>query len=131
MIGWIGGTLALAQTVAGCATAPGSGPMKMKPEDFKWLAGEWLGSGYTQGEAPLNIRGVIYENGSFFIAPRGSSGAQLPGQMKVVDGEILYETSTSEGKMVFQDAQTEWIWQWQGKQKIGGGTVTHELRESK
>jgi len=103
----------------------------MKPEDFKWLAGEWLGSGYTQGEAPMNLRGVIYENGSFFIAPRGSSGAQLPGQMKVVDGEVLYETPTSQGKMTFQEAGTDWLWQWQGKQKVGGGNVTHELRKPK
>jgi hypothetical protein len=31
--------------------------------------------------------------------------------MKVVDGEILYETSTSQGKMTFYDAGTEWLWQ--------------------
>jgi hypothetical protein len=48
--------------------------------------------------------------------------------MKVIDGEVLYETSTSEGKMTFQDAGTEW--QWQGKQKIRGGNVRHELRRS-
>jgi hypothetical protein len=121
-IGWIGGAAVLVVSLAGCASQPGSGPRQMKPEDFKWLAGEWLGSGYTQGDAPMNLRGVIYENGAFFIAPRGSSGAQLPGQMKVVDGEVLYETSTSQGKMTFQDTGTEWLWQWQGKQKIGGAT---------
>src|SRR5262249_29534746 len=126
VLGWIGGVIVLGVTLAGCATAPTSGPRQMKPEDFKWLAGEWLGSGYTQGEAPMNIRGVIYENGSFFIAPRGASGAQLPGQMKVVDGEVLYETPTSQGKMTFQEAGTDWLWQWQGKQKVGGGNVTHE-----
>jgi hypothetical protein len=68
----------------------------------------------------MNLRGVIYENSALFIAPRGSSGAQLPGQMKVVDGEILYETSTSQGKMTFYDAGTDW--QWRGKQRSGVAT---------
>jgi hypothetical protein len=40
-------------------------------------------------------------------SPPRSSGAELAGQMKVVDGEVVYETVTSEGKIVFQDAGTE------------------------
>jgi hypothetical protein len=90
--------------------------------DFKWLAGQWRGSSYVQAEATTNIEGVIYENGSFFIAPRGMLGAQQPGQMK---------TPTSEGKMTFLEASTEWVWRWQGKTKIGDRAVTHELRKPK
>jgi hypothetical protein len=125
------GAVALAMVLAGCAAAPTSGPRKMQADDFKWLAGEWKGSSYIQAEPTTNITGVIYENGSFFIAPRGMPGAQQPGQMKIVDGEALYETPTSQGKMVFQENATEWIWQWQGKTKIGDKAVTHELRKSK
>jgi hypothetical protein len=118
-------------SLAGCATAPTSGPRRMQADDFKWLAGEWKGSSYIQAEPTTNITGVIYENGSFFIAPRGMPGAQQPGQIKIVDGEALYETPTSQGKMVFLENATEWIWQWQGKTKIGDKAVTHELRKSK
>jgi len=131
MIVLIGGALALGLTLVGCAGAPGSGPLKMKPEDFKWLAGEWVGSGYTQGEAPMNIRGVIYENGSFFIAPRGSTTTQMPGQMKIVDEGVVYETPASEGKMTFEEAPTEWVWKWEGKTKIGDRAVRQMLRKSK
>lgn len=130
-IRWAVGAVVLAVSLAGCAGAPTSGPRRMQADDFKWLAGQWRGSSYIQAEAPTNIEGVIYENGSFFIVPRGMPGAQQPGQMKIVDGGVVYETPTSEGKMTFQEASTEWVWQWQGKTKIGDRVVTHELRKSK
>ena len=130
-IGWAVGAAVLAVSLAGCAAPPTSGPRAMKADDFKWLAGEWKGSSYVQAEPTTNITGVIYENGSFFIAPRGTLGAQQPGQMKIVGGGVVYDTPTSEGKMDFLEAATEWVWQWQGKTKIGNREVTHELRKSK
>ncbi len=130
-IRWVVGAMVLAVGLAGCAAGPTSGPRMMKADDFKWLAGEWKGSSYIQAEPTTNITGVIYENGSFFIAPRGMPGAQQPGQMKIVEGGVVYETPTSEGKMSFLEASTEWVWQWQGKTKIGDRAVTHELRKSK
>jgi hypothetical protein len=122
--------------LAGCAAGPtsgrrNSGRRKMKTEDFKWLAGQWRGSAYVRAEPVVAIEGVIYENGAFFIAPRGAPGAQQPGQMKVVKDEVVYDSPTSEGKMIFQEAPSEWMWTWQGKTKIGDKTVTHELRKSK
>jgi hypothetical protein len=51
--------------------------------------------------------------------------------MKIVGGGVVYDTPTSEGKMDFMEAATEWVWQWQGKTKIGNREVTHELRKSK
>jgi hypothetical protein len=128
---WLLGAVILAASLAGCATGPTSGPCKMKTEDFKWLAGQWRGSAYVQAEPVVAIEGVIYENGSFFIAPRGAPGAQQPGQMTVVNEEVVYDAPTSQGKMIFQEAPSEWVWTWQGKTKIGDKQVTHELRKSK
>lgn len=130
-IGWTVGAAVLALSVAGCAAPPTSGPRVMKADDFKWLAGEWKGSSYVQAEPTTDITGVIYENGFFFIAPRGTLGAQQSGQMKIVDGGVVYDTPTSAGKMDFLEARAEWVWQWQGKTKIGNREVTHELRKSK
>ena len=135
-LGWrsggrIVGAVIVAVILAGCAAAPTSGPRKMQADDFKWLAGQWRGTAYVQAEPVVAVEGVIYENGSFFIAPRGAPGAQQPGQMKIVDGGVVYDSPTSEGKMTFQEAPTEWVWQWQGKTKIGDKAVTHELRKSK
>jgi hypothetical protein len=128
---WLVGAAILAASLAGCAAGPTSGPRQMKTEDFKWLAGQWRGSAYVQAEPVVAIEGVIYENGSFFIAPRGAMGAQQPGQMKVVNEAVVYDSPTSEGRMIFQEAPNEWIWTWQGKTKIGDKQVTHELRKSK
>jgi hypothetical protein len=128
---WLLGAVILAASLAGCAIGPTSGTRKMKTEDFKWLAGQWRGSAYVQAEPVVAIEGVIYENGSFFIAPRGAPGAQQPGQMTVVNEEVVYDAPTSQGKMIFQEAPSEWVWTWQGKTKIGDKQVTHELRKSK
>ena len=128
---WLLGAVILAASLAGCATGPTSGPRKMKTEDFKWLAGQWRGSAYVQAEPVVAVEGVIYENGSFFIAPRGAPGAQQPGQMTVVNEEVVYDAPTSQGKMIFQEAPSEWVWTWQGKTKIGDKQVTHERRKSK
>jgi hypothetical protein len=86
-IGLAVGAVVLAVGLVGCAAStPTSGPRRMQPDDFKMLAGQWLGTTNVQGELSSNIQGVIYENGSFFIAPRGGTATQVPGQMKIVDG---------------------------------------------
>jgi hypothetical protein len=129
---WAAGVVVLAALLGGCAAAPPtSGARKMKQDDFKMLSGQWLGDSDVQGERSNAIQGVIYENGSFFIAPRGGTVTQLPGQMKIVNEGVLYETSTSEGKMKFEEAPTEWVWKWDGKTKIGDRNVRHVLRKSK
>jgi hypothetical protein len=125
------GVVLLVAGLAGCAGGPTSGPRRMKQEDFKMLSGQWLGDSNVQGERSVPIQGFIYENGAFYIAPRGGTATQLPGQMKIVDEGVVYETPNSEGKMTFEEAPTEWVWRWQGKTKIGDRAVTHELRKSK
>src|SRR5262245_33662065 len=126
------GVVLAAAILAACAAAPQtSGPRKMKQEDFKMLAGQWLGDSDLQGERSVAIQGVIYENGSFFIAPRGGTTTQMPGQMKIVNEAVVYETPTSEGKMTFEEAPAEWVWKWDGKTKIGDRAVRHVLRKSK
>lgn len=122
----------VASLIAACASAPPlPPPRRMEAGDFKRLAGEWTGTSDTQGELSTAILGVIYEPGSFFIAPRATPGAQLPGVMRVVNGEVEYETTTSKGKMTFHEAPAEWIWKWDGKTKLGERPVRHELRRAK
>jgi hypothetical protein len=57
----------------------------MKQEDFKTLAGQWLGDSNVQGERSVPIQGFIYENGAFYTAPRGGTATQVPGRMKIAD----------------------------------------------
>jgi hypothetical protein len=131
-IGRVAAVAAVAMILLGCAAAPPtSGPRRMREGDFKMLAGQWLGDSNVQGERSNAIQGVIYDNGSFFIAPRGGTATQMPGQMRIVDGGVVYDSPTSEGKMTFEEAATEWVWKWQGKTKIGDRAVAHELRKSK
>jgi hypothetical protein len=75
--------------------------------------------------------GVIFEGGSFYTAPRSVGSLQVPGMMRIVDGEVLYEGPHSSGKMTFHEAPSEWIWKWNGRTKIGDRAVTNELRKSK
>ena len=122
----------VAGLLAACASAPPlPPPRRMEAGDFKLLAGEWTGTSDTQGELSTAILGVIYEAGSFFIAPRTTPGAQLPGVMRIVNGEVEYETTTSKGKMTFHETSTEWTWKWDGKTKAGEKPVRHELRRAK
>jgi hypothetical protein len=51
--------------------------------------------------------------------------------MKVVNDEVVYDSPTSEGKLIFQEAPRDWMWMWQDKTKIGNKKGTHELRKSK
>lgn len=129
--GWPVGVVVLVGGLGGCASAPTAGPRQMKPEDFQWLAGQWRGSWYVQGEPPAPIEAVIDENGSFFTVLRGAPGAQAPGQMRVVDAGVVYETPTSTSAMTFQEAGAEWLWKWQGKTRTGDRAVTNELRKAK
>ena len=102
----------------------------MQPGDFKMLAGSWTGSAYVQQAQPVAIQGVIQETGAFYIVPRGRPGAQQPGQMKIVDGGVVYESPTSKGTMTFHESATAWVWKWQGT-TTDGGAVRNELTKSK
>ena len=51
--------------------------------------------------------------------------------MKIVDGRRRVRDADVGGQDDVPGGPTEWIWQWQGKTKIGDRAVTHELRKSK
>src|SRR5262249_5038659 len=61
-----------------------------------------------------------------------SSGAQASGIMKIVDGGVVYESSTSKGKMTFHESQDgkAWIWKWDGMTP-DGRYVRNVLTKSK
>jgi hypothetical protein len=125
------GMLALAAVIAGCATAPTGTPRVMQEGDFKLLAGHWTGTTDVQGELSASIEGMIYENGSFWIADRRPAATQAPGTMKIVDGGVLYDAAKSQGKMTFHESETGWAWNWQGLTKDGGRRVSNQLTRSK
>jgi len=104
----------------------------MKADDFKMLAGAWSGDTDIQGTVSINIDGVIQETGAYYTHPHGSSGAQASGVMKIVDGGVVYESSTSKGKMTFHESQDgkAWIWKWDGMTP-DGRYVRNVLTKSK
>jgi hypothetical protein len=126
------GIVILAVVLAGCATPQAGAPRVMQEGDFKMLAGAWTGSTDIQGTVSMNIDGVIQETGAYYTHPHGSSGAQAPGVMKIVDGGVVYESSTSKGKMTFHDSQDgkSWVWKWDGVTP-DGRWVRNELTKSK
>lgn len=126
----IGGVAFLMGVLIGCASIPVGAPRVMQPGDFKMLAGSWTGSAYVQQASPLAIQGVIQETGAFYTVARGAPGAQQPGQMKIVDGGVVYESPTSKGTMTFHETDTAWVWKWQGT-TTDGGAVRNELTKSK
>jgi hypothetical protein len=76
---------------------------------------------------------VIQESGAFFTVPRGISGSQSPGMMKVGDGGVVtYETATSKGTMTFHESQDgkSWVWKWDGRSG-DGAAVRSELTKPK
>ena len=75
--------------LVGCAATPTGTPRVMQPGDFKMLAGTWLGSTNVQGTVSAPIQGVIQDTGAFYIAPRGGTGTQVPGTMRIVDGGVV------------------------------------------
>jgi hypothetical protein len=123
--------LVLAVVIAGCAAAPVGPPRTMQTGDFKLLAGHWTGTTDVQGEVAAAIEGVIYENGSFYIAERRPAATQVPGMMKIVDGGVLYDSAKTQGKMTFHESETGWVWNWQGVTKDGNRRVTNQLTRSK
>jgi hypothetical protein len=128
------GLLALAVILTGCATPepPLPPPMAMKPGDFKRLAGLWYGTAYVQEAAPVNVEGVIYEDGGFSIQDRLPGAAYVPGSMRIVDGGVQYDSQQSSGTMTFYETPTGFVWKWQGISKLGNNlAVTNELTKSK
>jgi len=128
------GLLALAVILAGCATPepPLPPPMSLKPGDFKRLAGLWYGTAYVQEAAPVNIQGLIYEDGEFTIQDRLPGADPVPGSMSIVDGTVQYDSKLSSGTMTFYETATGFVWKWQGISRFGNNlAVTNELTKSK
>jgi len=128
------GLLVLVAIGAGCATPepPLPPPMVVKAEDFKRLAGLWFGTAYVQEVAPVNIQGVIYEDGAFTVQARTPGANPVPGYMRIVDGVVRYTSQDSEGTMTFYETPTSWVWKWQGIARLGNNlAVTNELRKQK
>ena len=129
-VGVVAGIAIWAAVLAGCAATPTGTPRTMQPDDFKMLAGTWLGTAYVQGTAAEAIQGVIQDSGAFYIVPRVGGGTQRPGMMKIADGKVTYEMPTSKGSMTFEESSTAWIWRWQGT-ATDGSAVRHELTKPK
>jgi len=72
----------------------------------------------------------IQETGAFYIVRRGAPGVQVPGQMRFVDGGVVYESPTSKGPMTFHATETGRVGKWQGTTP-DGGAVRSELAKSK
>jgi hypothetical protein len=127
------GLLALAAIGAGCATPapPLPPPMVMKQEDFKRLTGLWTGTAYVEEAAPVDIQGVIYEDGAFTIQGLRLMANPIPGYMRIVDGGVRYDNQDSEGTMTFYETPTTWVWKWQGTRKTDNNRVTNELTKRK
>jgi hypothetical protein len=124
------GIAILMTAVAGCATTETTAARVMKPGDFKMLAGKWTGSLYVEGQQPAAIEAVVEDTGAFNFRPISAAGAQTAGQMRIVDGGVMYETPTSKGTMTFHEGDKGWTWKWQGKSADAGQTRA-ELTKSK
>jgi hypothetical protein len=106
--------------------------MTVKPADFKRLAGLWYGTAYVQEAAPVNIQGVIYDDGGFSVQERLPGANPIPGYMRIVDDVVQYTSQESAGTMTFYETPTAWVWKWQGVSRLGNNlAVTNELRKSK
>lgn len=116
--------------LVGCATSQLGPARVMQPDDFKMLKGSWVGDTDIQGAVSENIVGEIQDTGAYYIAPRGKSGAQTPGMMKIVDGGVVYESPQSKGKMTFHESDTGWVWKWDGMTP-DGRWVRNQLTKSK
>jgi hypothetical protein len=130
--GAVAGILALMVALAGCAATPAGAPRVMQADDFKMLAGEWIGATNVQNTTSIAVRGVIQDTGAYYLVPRTGTPTQQPGQMKIVDGGVVYESPTSKGKMTFHESQDGkgWVWKWDGVTP-DGRPVKNELTKSK
>jgi hypothetical protein len=118
--------------LAGCAAPATPPPRTLKPEDLKLLVGTWRGSTDVQQEVSVSIEGVISADGSFFIVERRPGATQVPGNLRIVDGGVVYDSAQSQGKMTFHEGDTEWVWQWDGVTKTGANRhVRNRLTRSK
>ena len=130
--GTVAGIVILTAALTGCATPQAGTPRVMQADDFKMLAGAWTGSTDIQGTLSVEIDGLIQESGAYFTHPHSSSAAQTSGIMKIVDGGVVYESSTSKGKMTFSESQDgkAWVWKWDGMTP-DGRYVRNVLTKSK
>ena len=130
--GTVAGVVILAAVLAGCATPQAGTPRVMQPGDFKMLSGAWSGSTDIQGTLSVETDGIIQESGAYLTHPHSSSAAQTSGVMKIVDGGVVYESSTSKGKMTFSESQDgkSWVWKWDGMTP-DGRYVRNVLTKSK
>jgi hypothetical protein len=126
----LAGIAILTAVLVGCATTQLGTPRVMQPDDFKMLKGSWVGDTDIQGAVSENIVGEIQDNGAFYIAPRGKSGTQTPGMMRIVDGGVVYESPQSKGKMTFHESDSQWVWKWDGTTP-DGRYVRNQLTKSK
>lgn len=76
------------------------------------------------------LRGGIYENGAFHTVPRTSPDQPVPGQTRMLDGGVVYDSATSAGKLTLHGTGTGWVWTWQGTTGRGARAVTTELTRS-
>ena len=128
----VAGIAVVTAVLVGCATPQAGAPRVMQADDFKMLAGAWAGSTDIQGTLSVEIDGVIQESGAYYTHPHSSSSAQTSGIMKIVDGGVVYESSTSKGKMTFSESQDgkSWVWKWDGMTP-DGRYVRNVLTKSK
>jgi hypothetical protein len=130
--GLVAGIAMVAAVLVGCATPQAGAPRIMQADDFKMLSGAWSGSTDIQGTLSVETDGIIQESGAYYTHPHSSSAAQTSGIMKIVDGGVVYESSTSKGKMTFSDSQDgkSWVWKWDGMTP-DGRYVRNVLTKSK
>ena len=128
----LGAVVIVAAALTGCAAPQAGTPRVMQPGDFKMLSGAWSGSTDIQGTLSVETDGIIQESGAYYTHPHSSSAAQTSGIMKIVDGGVVYESSTSKGKMTFSDSQDgkSWVWKWDGMTP-DGRYVRNVLTKSK
>jgi len=128
----VAGIAMVAAVLVGCATPQAGAPRIMQADDFKMLSGAWSGSTDIQGTLSVETDGIIQESGAYYTHPHSSSAAQTSGIMKIVDGGVVYESSTSKGKMTFSDSQDgkSWVWKWDGMTP-DGRYVRNVLTKSK
>jgi hypothetical protein len=128
----VAGIAMVTAVLVGCATPQAGPPRIMQADDFKMLSGAWSGSTDIQGTLSVETDGIIQESGAYYTHPHSSSAAQTSGIMKIVDGGVVYESSTSKGKMTFSDSQDgkSWVWKWDGMTP-DGRYVRNVLTKSK
>jgi hypothetical protein len=106
-------------SLAGCATTPAPAlppAVTLQPADLRSLAGEWEGSvtGSRSGtfDGPrLSGTMSVKEDGSFTSNLSGQPGA---GQLRIVDGKLMYEGANMRGTATVHGTGTDQVLVGQG-----------------